>query len=140
MSEYAAIKSRGMMISLVFAMQAAGLLFGPLFAAALLSSPLSHNLVWRILLGFGGIPAFAVLYWRRKIDETPLQDRAREAARATARGVTAPATSSLNAVRMQRHLSARPKFSRRGRGRPVTGLRRRWLSSAGLPVCSYFRR
>ncbi len=86
MSEYAAIKSRGMMVSLVFAMQAAGLIFGPLFAAALLSSPLSHDLIWRVLLGFGAVPALAVFYWRRKIDETPRFKIALEKRREQAEG------------------------------------------------------
>src|ERR1700761_7011260 len=40
MSEFAGKKSRGMMVSLVFAMQAAGLVFGPLLAAAFLASGL----------------------------------------------------------------------------------------------------
>lgn len=71
MSEYASQRARGMLISLVFAMQAAGLIFGPLFAAALLASSLNHDLIWRILLAFGAVPALAVFYWRRKIDETP---------------------------------------------------------------------
>ena len=48
MSEYAGKRSRGMLISLVFAMQAAGLIFGPIFAAALLASNLNHDIVWRI--------------------------------------------------------------------------------------------
>lgn len=65
MGEYAGKKTRGMMISLVFAMQAAGLIFGPLLAAALLASPLSHDLVWRILLAFGAVPALAVYYARK---------------------------------------------------------------------------
>jgi MFS family permease len=43
----------GMLVSLVFAMQAAGLIVGPLLAAALLATNLSHNLIWRILLAFG---------------------------------------------------------------------------------------
>lgn len=60
-----------MLISLVFAMQAAGLIVGPLLAAGLLSTSLSHNLIWRILLAFGAVPALAVFYARRKIDETP---------------------------------------------------------------------
>ena len=51
MSEFAGKKSRGMMVSLVFAMQAAGLMVGPLLAAALLASGLSHDLTggccWR---------------------------------------------------------------------------------------------
>ena len=71
MSEYAGKRSRGMLVSAVFAMQAAGLIVGPLFAAALLASPLSHDLIWRILLAFGAAPALAVFYARRKIDETP---------------------------------------------------------------------
>ena len=71
MSEYAGKKSRGMMVSLVFAMQAAGLILGPLFAAALISTPLSHNLTWRILVAFGAVPALAVYWQRRHLKETP---------------------------------------------------------------------
>ena len=71
MSEYAGKRSRGVLTSLVFAMQAAGLIVGPLFAAGLLWSGLEHDLVWRILLAFGAVPALAVFYARRKIDETP---------------------------------------------------------------------
>ena len=78
MSEYAGKKSRGMLISLVFAMQAAGLIFGPLFAAVLLASNLSHDLIWRVLLAFGAVPALAVFYARRKIDETPRFKMAQE--------------------------------------------------------------
>ncbi len=71
MSEFAGKKSRGMMVSLVFAMQAAGLIVGPLFAAALLKSGLSHDLVWRLLLAFGAIPAMAVFRLRRHMAESP---------------------------------------------------------------------
>ena len=71
MSEYAGKKSRGMMVSLVFAMQAAGLVFGPLLAAALLASGLSHDLVWRLLLAFGATPALAVFQLRRQMAESP---------------------------------------------------------------------
>ena len=53
MSEYAGKKTRGMMVSLVFAMQAAGLIVGPLLAAGLLVTSLSHDLIWRLLLAFG---------------------------------------------------------------------------------------
>ena len=60
MSEYSSKKTRGMMVTLVFAMQAAGLIFGPLLAVAMLASGLSHDLVWRLLLAFGAIPALAV--------------------------------------------------------------------------------
>lgn len=71
MSEYAGKRTRGMMVTLVFTMQAAGLIFGPLFAAALLSTGLSHNIIWRILLAFGAVPALAVYHQRRKLKETP---------------------------------------------------------------------
>ncbi|WP_220093615.1 MFS transporter [Flexivirga caeni] len=71
MSEYSGKASRGRMVGLVFAMQGAGLVFGPLLASALLASGLSHELIWRLLLGFGAIPGLAVFYLRRQIQETP---------------------------------------------------------------------
>lgn len=71
MSEYSGKYHRGLMVTLVFAMQAAGLIVGPLFAAALLSTSLSHDIIWRILIGFGAIPALAVFWQRRKLKETP---------------------------------------------------------------------
>ena len=71
MSEYASKKTRGTMVTLVFTMQAAGLVFGPLLAATLLMTPLSHDLIWRILLAFGAVPAMAVFQMRRHMAETP---------------------------------------------------------------------
>jgi MFS family permease len=71
MSEFSGKQSRGMLVSLVFAMQAAGLIFGPLLAASLLGSHVPDNLAWRILLAFGAVPALAVYYSRRKLKETP---------------------------------------------------------------------
>ena len=71
MSEYAAKSSRGMMVTLVFAMQAAGLIVGPLFASALLAGHVPQNIAWRILLAFGAIPALAVYGARRHLKETP---------------------------------------------------------------------
>jgi MFS family permease len=71
MSEYSGKSSRGKMVGLVFAMQGAGLLVGPLLASGLLASGLSEDLVWRVLLGFGAIPGLAVFYLRRQIHETP---------------------------------------------------------------------
>jgi MFS family permease len=52
-------------------MQAAGLILGPLFASALLATHMSHNLIWRILVGFGAVPALAVYWSRRHLKETP---------------------------------------------------------------------
>ncbi len=71
MSEYSGKNHRGMMVTLVFAMQAAGLIVGPLFAAGLLSTHLSHDIIWRILVAFGAVPALAVFWQRRKLKETP---------------------------------------------------------------------
>jgi MFS family permease len=71
MSEFSGKSSRGKMVSLVFAMQGAGLVLGPLIASALLASGLSNDTTWRILLGFGAIPGLAVYYFRRHIYETP---------------------------------------------------------------------
>jgi MFS transporter, PHS family, inorganic phosphate transporter len=71
MSEYAGKASRGMLVTMVFAMQAAGLIVGPLFAAALLASHLPQDIIWRILLAFGAVPALAVYWSRRHLKETP---------------------------------------------------------------------
>ena len=71
MSEYAGKASRGMMVTLVFAMQAAGLIVGPLFASALLAAKIPHDITWRILLAFGAAPALAVYSARRHLKETP---------------------------------------------------------------------
>jgi MFS transporter, PHS family, inorganic phosphate transporter len=71
MSEYACKQHRGLLVSLVFSMQAAGLIVGPLFAAGLLSTGLSHDMIWRILVGAGALPPLAVYWQRRKLRETP---------------------------------------------------------------------
>ena len=71
MSEYSGKKSRGKMVGLVFAMQGAGLLVGPLLASVLLASGLSSDITWRVLLAAGAIPGLAVFYLRRQIHETP---------------------------------------------------------------------
>jgi MFS family permease len=71
MAEYAGKRSRGMMVTLVFTMQAAGLVIGPLLAAGLLASGLAHDITWRVLLAFGAVPALAVFQMRRNLAETP---------------------------------------------------------------------
>ncbi len=70
MSEYAGKAHRGMLVTLVFAMQAAGLIVGPLVAAGLLLTPLSHDIIWRILVSLGAVPALAVYWSRRHLKET----------------------------------------------------------------------
>jgi MFS family permease len=59
------------MVGLVFAMQGAGLVVGPLLASGLLATGISDSVIWRILLGVGAIPGLAVFYLRRQIHETP---------------------------------------------------------------------
>jgi len=71
MSEYSNRQDRGRLVGLVFSMQALGLIVGPLAGLALLSSGISHDLSWRLLLGFGAIPAAAVIYLRSKMPESP---------------------------------------------------------------------
>ena len=71
MSEYAGKAHRGLLVTLVFAMQAAGLIVGPLLAAAMLSTHISQNIIWRVLVSFGAIPALAVYWSRRHLKESP---------------------------------------------------------------------
>ncbi len=70
-SEFAGKKTRGLMISSVFAMQGIGLIVGPLLAIALLSAKVPQDLVWRILLAAGALPPLAVFWARRHLKETP---------------------------------------------------------------------
>ena len=71
MSEYANRTRRGFLVTMVFAMQGLGLLAGPLVASALLASNLPHDLIWRLMLGLGALPAASVFYLRRKMPEPP---------------------------------------------------------------------
>ncbi len=71
MSEYANRRDRGKLITMVFSMQGLGLIVGPLVALGLLLSGLNHDLVWRLMLAFGAVPALATFYLRRQIAETP---------------------------------------------------------------------
>ena len=69
-SESANKKNRGFIVLLVFAMQALGLTVGPLIASLLLGLHINHDIVWRILLGLGAVPAASVIYLRRTIKES----------------------------------------------------------------------
>jgi MFS family permease len=86
MSEYSNKTDRGRLVGLVFSMQALGLIVGPLVGLALLSSGLHHDLVWRLMLGLGAVPAATVVYLRAKMPESPrfqakVQGRAERAAK-----------------------------------------------------------
>ncbi|MCE5388789.1 MAG: MFS transporter [Acidithiobacillus sp.] len=71
MSEYANVKSRGRMVSLVFSAQAIGLVAGPMVALTLLAAGVNHDLAWRLMLGLGALPAASVIYIRRTLPESP---------------------------------------------------------------------
>src|ERR1700689_167024 len=70
-SEYANRKDRGKLVGMVFGTQALGLIIGPLVALALLGSGVSNDVVWRILLALGAVPAAAVIYLRCRMPESP---------------------------------------------------------------------
>jgi len=70
-SEYANRQRRGLLVSLVFSSQAAGLIIGPVVALALLASGVNHEVAWRLMLGLGALPALSVLYLRLKTPESP---------------------------------------------------------------------
>ena len=71
MSECASRHDRGRMVSLVFSMQGAGLVIGPLVAIGLLKAGLHPDLAWRAMLALGAVPALAVFWLRRRLRETP---------------------------------------------------------------------
>ena len=70
-SEYSNRYDRGKLITLVFSTQALGLIIGPLITVLLLVSGVNQELIWRILLGLGAIPALATFWLRRQIAESP---------------------------------------------------------------------
>ncbi len=104
MSEYSNVKSRGRLVGTVFAMQGFGLLTGVVLGIGLLAAlPHSLDLIWRVLLGAGAVPAAIVYFWRRRLPETPrytlhVQGKAAETARTvqkvTGNGPVATATTT----------------------------------------------
>ncbi len=71
MAEYSNTRSRGKLVGMVFSMQSLGLLAGPLISLGLIFSGINLGLDWKLLLAFGAIPAMIVVYYRRKMPETP---------------------------------------------------------------------
>jgi PHS family inorganic phosphate transporter-like MFS transporter len=126
MSEHACRRDRGKMVALVFSMQAAGLIVGPVVAIVLLAAGMPQGYAWRVMLGLGAVPALAVYRLRRRMDETPRFELAEQEARATNGPGTI--TSSPGSV------ASRPGAA------GVTGLRAvladrrlvRWLAGASL--------
>ncbi|KAL2915951.1 hypothetical protein HK105_204374 [Polyrhizophydium stewartii] len=78
-SEFANVNNRGMMIAAVFAMQGIGILVGgavtvaslAAFEQAIRKDVFMLDYVWRIMIGFGVIPALCAVYFRLTIPETP---------------------------------------------------------------------
>jgi MFS family permease len=71
MSEHACRRARGRMVALVFSMQAAGLIVGPLVAIILLTAGIGQEHAWRIMLALGAVPALVAFVLRRRMSETP---------------------------------------------------------------------
>ncbi|WP_037571920.1 MFS transporter [Phaeacidiphilus oryzae] len=86
MSEYANRRDRGKLVGLVFSMQALGTVAGYIAGLVLLSTGMSHDLTWRLLLGLGAVPAACVIYLRHKMPESP---RYTERVRGDSRGAAA---------------------------------------------------
>ncbi len=71
MAEYSNTKTRGRFLGMVFSMQSLGLVAGPLIALAFLLPGAPLFLTWRMLLALGAVPSAIVIYFRRKLPETP---------------------------------------------------------------------
>jgi MFS transporter, PHS family, inorganic phosphate transporter len=133
MSEYAGKRSRGQMVGLVFSMQAAGLIVGPLVAVILLAGGVSHDVVWRVLLGLGAIPGLGVYYMRRRIHETPRFALAGGDADEAAAAI-AQATGGRGTAVPRSRSAARPRQPLLRGLVPFAANRRlvRWLAGASL--------
>jgi PHS family inorganic phosphate transporter-like MFS transporter len=88
MSEYSNVPSRGRLVASVFAMQGFGLLTGAVVTLGAVYFAPSLDLVWRLVLGLGAVPALLTVYFRTRLPETPrfslAAGRTEEAARAVA--------------------------------------------------------
>ncbi len=87
-SEYANSKDRGRLVGMVFSMQALGLVAGPLIALILLATSLPADLIWRLMLGLGALPALLAFLLQRSLPESPrFVSRVRGDAAAAARSL-----------------------------------------------------
>jgi len=70
MSEYSPRKDRGKLVSLVFANQGIGIIFA-VIVGIISATFLPISVAWRVMAGIGAIPPALVIYYRRKVPETP---------------------------------------------------------------------
>ncbi len=100
MSEFSNRHSRGRLVSLLFSMQALGLVVGPIVGMTLLAAGSGVDTAWRLMLGLGALPAGAAVYFRRRIPQSPrFAERvqgAKDAADAAAGIATQPSVASGN--------------------------------------------
>jgi PHS family inorganic phosphate transporter-like MFS transporter len=68
-SERSSPGSRSRVIAGVFAMQGLGMLFSSLLPIIFLKAGISLEVTWRLLLGFGALPALVALYFRVRMHE-----------------------------------------------------------------------
>lgn len=132
MSEYANRADRGRMVGLVFSMQAAGLIVGPLVGIILLSSGIHQSLTWRLLLAFGAVPAAAVIYLRSKMPESPrfrasVQGQSAQAARDLHKFANGAIDASHAAESQRRRLSLREFLTNRKMLRIILGTAGSWF-------------
>ena len=78
-SEFATTKRRGAMMAAVFAMQGFGIIFAAIvsivllaiFKQAVIADQRNLDIVWRLAIGMGVVPACVAIYFRLTIPETP---------------------------------------------------------------------
>jgi MFS family permease len=70
MAEILPSKGRGRWLVAGFAMQAVGILLGALVGVVVLSL-IPEVASWRLMLGFGVVPALVIIFLRRKVPESP---------------------------------------------------------------------
>ena len=68
-SERSSPATRSRVIAGVFSLQGLGMLFSSLLPIIFIKSGVSLELTWRLLLGFGAVPAMVALYFRVKMHE-----------------------------------------------------------------------
>jgi MFS family permease len=63
-------KARGRWLTAAFSLQAAGILLGAAAGVVILEA-MPHLYAWRVMLGFGAIPAIVIIFLRRGVPESP---------------------------------------------------------------------